>query len=190
MNDVPFDVFEDPDIIEDPWESLYKEGSAGRDHLDAAAANYYLGRIKQNNARLKQYEEQAKQMKDDFKVRVDTWLQSRESSLDFDNQHCMEMLEAYYEANKLPGKKTLSLPEGNIGIYAAPAKYDFDTGKEEILQFLQDHEELQQYIRNKPEINKTELKKACVVKDDRIFVGELELPKVGYTPKTDAFGVR
>ena len=190
MNDVPFDVFDDPDITEDPWESLYKEGSTGRDHLDAAAANYYIGRIKQNKVRLKQYEEQAKQMKDDFKVRVDTWLQSRQSSLDFDNQRCMEMLEAYYESNKQPGKKTLSLPEGNIGLYSAPAKYDFNTNGEEILRILQADPALHKYVRTKAEINVAELKKACAVKDDKVFIGELELPDVGYIPKTDAFGVR
>ena len=75
-------------------------------------------------------------------------------------------------------------------MYSAPAKYDFDTAKDEILKFLEDHAELQQYIRNKPEINRAELKKACDVKDGKVYVGELELPNVGYIPKTDAFGIR
>ena len=53
-----------------------------------------------------------------------------------------------------------------------------------------DLEELQKYIRNKPEINKAELKKACSVVDGKIYVGDLELPKVGFIPKTSEFGIR
>ena len=188
-DDVPFDVFDDSDMNENPWESLYKEGSRDRP-VDAVTANYYLGRIKQNKEKIKQYETQAKQMKDDFKVRVDTWLQNRQNSLNFDIQHCMEMLELYFEQNRPVKGKTLSLPEGNIGMYSVPAKYDFDTNGKEILNILQTNPELQKYVRIKPEINVAELKKACTVKDDKVYVGELELPNVGYVPKTDVFNIR
>ena len=190
MNDVPFDVFDDFDVDREIVDLLYKEGADGRNHLDAVSANYYLGRVKQNKEKLKRYEDQAKQIKDDFKVRVDNWLQSRKNALEFDTQHCLDALELYYESNKPINGKPLSLPEGNIGMYSVTAKYDFDSCKEEILKFLQDHPELQQYVRNKPEINKEELKKACVVKDGRVYVGEIEIPKAGYTPKTSKFSFR
>ena len=186
--DVPFDVFDDPDRIEDPFAALYKEGSQDRP-VDAATANYYVGRIKQNKAKLKQYEEQAKEMKDNFKVRVDTWLQTRQKSLDFDTQHCMDMLEMYYEQNKPANGKPISLPEGNIGMYAVSEKYDFDSCKDDVIRCLVDAGMLR-FIRTKPEINKTELKKACSVKDGKVYVEDVELPKVSYTPKTTAFNVR
>ena len=133
-------------------------------------------------------------MKNDFKVRVETWLQNRQKSLDYDTQHCMEMLELYFEANKQQGKKTLSLPEGNIGMYSSPAKYDFDTHEKEILAILQQNPDLQQYIRNKPEINRAEIKKAISVVDDEVYVKDGEtlipIPEIGYTPKTDTFSIR
>ena len=188
-DDIPFDVYDDPDVEKDILSELYKV-----DHepgpISAVSANYYLGRIKQNREKMTKYKEQAKQISDDFKARIETWLQSRQKTLDFDTQHCMDMLEAYYEQNKPANGKSLSLPEGNIGMYSVAAKYDFDTCKDDVLKFLQDHEELQKYIRNKPEINKAELKKACSVVDGKIYVGDLELPKVGFIPKTSEFGIR
>lgn len=183
----PFEVM-DPDSQSDMWSKIFKEGADGRDHLDAASANYYVGRIKQNKQKAKQYEEQAKEMKDDFKTRVDSWLKSRQDALDYDTQHCMEMLEMYYEANKPANGKSISLPEGNIGMYSVPAKYDFDSKKEEILQYLQDHQ-LFQFIRNKLEIDKAGIKKAIREENGKLYIGDIELP-VAYIPKTTAFNIR
>ena len=193
FDDVPFDVFEeDPDLNKEAWDQIFKEGSEAGEgsEITASSANYYLGRIKKNKEKLSQYTEQAKQMKDDFKVRVEAWLQSRQKALDYDTQHCMDMLEMYYEKNKTADGKSISLPEGNIGMYSVRAKYDFDTAKEEILKFLQEHPELQQFIRNKPEINKSILQKACVVADGKLYVDGYEIPHAGYTPKTTEFGIR
>ena len=184
----PMEVM-DPDAGTDIWGELYKEGAENREHLDAATANYYLGRIKQNKAKMDTYKNQAKEMKDDFKVRVESWLQSRQDALDYDTQQCMAMLEAYWETNKPDNGKSISLPEGNIGMYAVQAKYDVDTQKDEIIKYLQDHK-LTQFIRNKPELDKTELKKALSVVDGKLYLEGVELPNVPFTPKTKAFGVR
>ena len=191
FDDVPFDVFDDPDITEDPWGTLYKEGSQDKP-VDAATANYYVGRIKQNRAKMDEYKEQARQMKDDFKVRVDTWLQSRQKSLDYDTQHCMDMLEMYYEQNKPANGKSISLPEGNIGMYTVPAKYDFDTQEKQILAILSSNPGLQQYIRTKEEIDRVKIRKDITIVDDEVCIGEhkIPLPEIGYTPKSTAFGIR
>ena len=188
FEDVPFDVI-DPDMNKEAWDVLFQKGSENQKSLNASAANYYLGRIKQNKEKAEQYKSQAKEMKDDFKVRVDTWLQSRQNALDYDTQHCLEMLEAYYENHKPANGKSISLPEGNIGMYAVAAKYDFDTYKDKIVKFLQEHQ-LTQYIRNKPEVNKTEIKKAVQEVDGKLYINGIELPDVPYTPKTTAFGIR
>lgn len=188
FEDIPFDVM-DPDDNKEAWALMYQEGSEGQNNLNASAANYYLGRIKQNKEKAEQYKNQAKEMKDDFKVRVDTWLQSRQNALDYDTQHCLEMLEAYYEAHKPANGKSISLPEGNIGMYTVSAKYDFDTYKDKVVKFLQEHQ-LTQYIRNKPEVNKTEIKKAVREVDGKLYVDGIELSDVPYTPKTTAFGIR
>lgn len=189
--DIPFDVFEDPDMNEDPFASLYKEGSQGRP-IDATTANYYVGRIKQDKEKMKQYDEQAKQMKDDFKVRVDTWLQSRQKTLDADIQHCMDMLEIYYAQNPPANGKSISLPEGNIGMYAVSAKYDFDTKEKQILDILRTNPELQQYVRTKEEIDRARIRKDITIVDGEVCVGEhkIPFPEIGYTPKTTAFGIR
>lgn len=192
MNDVPFDVFdeEDPDSERITWESLYKEGSGTQPPIDAVSANYYLGRIKQNKEKMKSYEEQAKQMKDDFIVRVEQWLDTRRSSLDYDTQHCMDMLEIYYERNKPANGKPISLPEGNIGIYATRENFDFDTNADKILPLLEKDDALKEFIRYKPSINKMEIKKACAVKDGIVYIHGKKMPLVGYTPKGKAFSIR
>ena len=193
FDDVPFDVTEeDPDYCEEVLDRIYKEGSETGDHknINAVSANYYLARIKKNKEKAAQYAEQAKQMKDDFKVRVDNWLASRQHALDYDTQYCMDVLELYYEENKPANGKSISLPEGNIGMYTVQAKYDFDTGKEDILKFLEQYPGLHRFIRNKPEINKSDLKKACTVEDGKLYIDGYEIPKAGFTPKTTEFGVR
>ena len=193
FDDVPFDVFEDdPDCSQEAMDRLYKEGAEANNNSDISVvdANYYLGRIKQNKEKAARYKDQAKQMKDDFNVRVDAWFQSRQKALDYDTQYCMDVLELYYEKNKPEDGKSLSLPEGNIGMYTVQAKYDFDTAKDVILKFLQDHPGLQKYVRFKPEINKTELKNACTVENGKLFIDDLEIPNASYTPKTKTFGIR
>ena len=189
-DDIPFDVFEeDPDSGKETWETLFKEGSATCPPVDAATANYYLGRIKQDKEKMERYKEQAKQMKDDFKIRVDTWLQSRQSSLDYDIQHCLDMLEIYYEAHKPADGKSISLPEGNIGLYSVSEKYDFDSHEKDVIKYLQDHQ-LSKYLRIKPEIDKKEIKKAITFDGEKLWIEGIELPNVPYTPKTKVFGIR
>ena len=189
-DDIPFDVFEeDPDSGQETWETLFKEGSANCPPTDATTANYYLGRIKQNREKMERYKEQAKQMKNDFKVRVETWLQSRQNSLDYDTQHCMEMLEMYYAANKPADGKSISLPEGNIGMYSVPEKYDFESYEKDVIKYLQDNQ-LSKYLRLKPEIDKKEIKKAITYDGEKLWIDGIELPNVPYTPKTKAFGIR
>ena len=189
-SDVPFDV-EDPKEDADITEELYSENDEKTGPIDTVTANYYVGLIKKNKEKEALYKEQAKQMLEDFKYRVDNWLRTRQNSLDYSTQFYLGKLEAYYRENQPANGKSLSLPEGNIGFYAVQPKFDFDSNKKDIIKILEETPGLKQYLRYSPEINKNDLKKAVSVGDDgQIYIGKTLLPNVGYIPKTTEFKIR
>ena len=188
-DDVPFDVNEyqeDADITEE----LYKEDVA-EGPIDMVTANYYVGLVKKNKAKEAEYKEQAKQMLEDFKYKIDRWLTTRQRALDFSTQYYLSKLEAFDRENQPANGKSLSLPEGNIGFYSVAAKFDFDSNKEQIIKILEANPDLKRYLRYTPAINKTDLKKAISVSDEgQVYIGETLLPNVGYEPKTVEFKTR
>lgn len=186
-DDVPFDVFDeyDDDLLTQLYQPEDKPGM-----VDTATANFYVGIVKRNKEKEVQYEEQAKQMIDLFKVRVENWLAQRKRSLDYSTQHCMDKLRVYWDNNLPSTGKSISLPEGNIGFYKVPEKYDFDSHKDEIIKALEESEETKQYIRYTPAVNKKDIKKACSYHDGSVYIGDQKLPLVGYTPATQEFKVR
>jgi len=184
----PLDL-DDIDSNADAWEKIFRDGSDHREHLDSASANYYVGRLKKNKEKAEAYEQQAKEMIDDFKVRVQNWLKTRQEALEYDNKHCMEMLEAFYESHKPENGKPISLPEGNVGFYTAREKYDFDTNEKEIIKLLEEDPDMKQFLRYKPEINRIEFKKACTVDGDQVYLHGKKVP-VAFTPKSKVFGFK
>ena len=187
--DVPFDTEEeakDVDIVEE----LYNKDTFLAKEIDSVSANYFVGLVKKNKEKQKQYEEQAKEMKEDFAFKVDSWLRKRQQALDYSNQMLLAKLEAFYQQNQSGNGKPISLPEGNIGFYKTQEKYDFDTNEKEIINILTGKDELTQYLNFKPSIRKKELKKVCSVHDGNVYVGDTVLPEVTYTPATTEFKVR
>lgn len=86
------------------------------------------------------------------------------------------------------GKKSIKLPNGTIGIKKQQPKYIYND--EEVLSFLQENE-LNEYIRMKPELNKKDLKKnAMVNSNNELVINGQTVPGVVVVPQDDKFEVK
>ena len=86
------------------------------------------------------------------------------------------------------GKKSIKLPNGTIGIKKQQPKYIYND--EEVLEFLRENE-LNDYIRMKPELNKKDLKKnALVNSNNELVINGKTVPGVVVVPQDDKFEVR
>lgn len=188
-SDIPFDVNAEEDA--DIGEELYSQGDK-TGPIDMITANYYVGLIKKNKVKAEEYAEKAKDMKNDFSFRVDNWLRGRLNALDYSNEFYLSKLQEYFNQNPPEGnKKTISLPEGNIGFYAVREKFDFDTNEKEIIAMLESNPDLQKkYLKYKPSIDRMALRKACLPEDGKVTVEGKVLPGVSYTPATTEFKTR
>lgn len=188
-DDVPFDTEEakeDADVVTELYETdTFQPGK----ELDVTTANYFVGLIKKNQEKSKQYEDQAKEMKEDFKFKVDNWLRKRQRALEYSNQMLLMKLEGFYQKNQPSNGKPISLPEGNVGFYKVREKYDFDTNEKEIVDKLEKNG-LEKYLSYKPSIKKKDLKEACSFHDGNVYIGDTMLPEASYTPGTTEFKVR
>ena len=189
-SDIPFDVNTEED--EDIGEELYAANSGKTGPIDMITANYYVGLVKKNKAKAEEYEEKAKEMKDDFGFRVDKWLRGRLDSLDYSNAFYLGKLEEYFNQNPPEGdKKSISLPEGHIGFYKNREKYDFDTNEKEVIAMLESDPELKShYLKYTPSTDKITLIKACSFNHGKVMVNGKEIPGAKYTPATTEFKAR
>lgn len=86
------------------------------------------------------------------------------------------------------GKKSIKLPNGTIGIKKQQPKYIYND--EEVLEFLRENE-LNDYIRMKPELNKKDLKKnALVNSNNELVINGKTVPGVVVVPQDDKFEVK
>lgn len=86
------------------------------------------------------------------------------------------------------GKKSIKLPNGTIGIKKQQPKYIYND--EEVLNFLRENE-LNEYIRMKPELNKKDLKKnAMVNSNNELVINGQTVPGVVVVPQDDKFEVK
>lgn len=115
--------------------------------------------------------------------------QSRLRPLDSQIAYYEESLKTFTlnEYNET-GKKTIKLPNGSIGIKKQQPKYVYNDA--EVLEFLQQNE-LNEYIRMKPELNKKDLKKNAVVNsNNELLINNQVVPGVVVIPQEDKFEVK
>lgn len=115
--------------------------------------------------------------------------QSRLRPLDSQIAYYEESLKTFTlnEYNET-GKKTIKLPNGSIGIKKQQPKYIYNDA--EVLEFLQQNE-LNEYIRMKPELNKKDLKKNAIVNsNNELLINNQVVPGVVVIPQEDKFEVK
>lgn len=86
------------------------------------------------------------------------------------------------------GKKSIKLPNGTLGIKKQQPKYVYND--EEVLEFLRNND-MNDYIRMKPELNKKDLKKNSIVNsNNELIIDGKVVPGVDVIPQDDKFEVK
>lgn len=150
-------------------------------------ANYFARRLREIREEKGEAEAAAKTQLDLYKERVDKWLASTMSPLEYEEERILAMLENFAET-KLEGstKRSLKLIEGSLNFRKQQPKYEYND------EVLLDHTQraLPEYIKTKASVDKAELKKKIKVKDGKAYVNDNLVPGITVTELPDKFDVK
>jgi phage host-nuclease inhibitor protein Gam len=150
-------------------------------------ANYFARKLREVRAEKSEAEAAAKQQIEAYKERVDRWLSSIVSPIEYEEERILALLENFAET-KLSGssKRSLKLIEGTLQFRKQQPKYDYND------EVLLDHAQavLPSYVKTKPSVDKAELKKALKVKSGKAYIGDKVVPGITITELPDKFDVK
>lgn len=167
------------------------EESAAEGIMDIETANYYIGRVKKNNAMKAMFEDNAKSLVTSYKDRVTLWKDTKLKALDSDNERILAMLKEYFDKTAKDKSSKLRFVEGSIGFYKTRQKVDID--EKAVMHYLEStYEDMEPYTKTKVELDKTAFKKAGEI-DPATGVFKLDnqvVPGVNVTLAGEEFNVR
>ena len=140
-------------------------------------------------ALMKENEEAEKAAVDYFekeKARVNNWLEKIKKN----NQFLLDIyggaLEMYTRAQlKETGKKSIKLIEGTLSFRKGRDKY------EEVLRKSLTDNHIDTFFEEvEPKIKKAELKKAAIIKNNKLYINDTLIDGVTITPQEDVFSVK
>ena len=132
---------------------------------DKETANYYIKKVKELQSELNEINETATTEAKKQVERIESWRLSTSKQYEFLIDKYMAMLRDFWVTNG--NDKTMKLSHGSLCMRKMRNKTDFD--EDTVLQFLQDHN-LDDYIENKPVINKTNLKDKMIVENGNAYL--------------------
>lgn len=150
-------------------------------------ANYFARRVREIRAEKEEAAEAAKSQLELYKERVDKWLASVSSPLDYEEERILAMLENFAET-KLEGstKRSLKLIEGTLQFRTQQPKYEYN--EEVLLDHLQ--AKAPEFVKTKPSADKASLKKVVKVKDGKTYLNDQLVPGITVTELPDKFDVK
>ena len=153
-----------------------------------AEANWQVRKVKENKADAEKFKDQAKEIMDSYKIKVEQWLTGKLEALSRDSEYRLTLLEEFYKNNPPSKGKTISVPEGNFGLRKKPEKFEYD---EHVLDNILAHSnELQDFIVNEPKLNKAEIKKSARIQDGTVWLNNIPVPGITFVAAEDKFEVR
>jgi hypothetical protein len=154
---------------------------------DMGHANYIAKKLREVREEQVKINEAANTEIKAHTARVETWRERSVKPLVDSEAYLLGLLQEF-ASRQLEGssKKSIKLIEGTAQFRKVPDKFEYD--EEVLLTFLQT--DLPSYIKQKPQVDKTELKKAGSVKDGVLYVGDKQVPGVVVTPQEDRFDVK
>lgn len=181
--------------IQDFLDDLFNQEEA-KDYtnLTDAQINYYIRRIKTNKARMDEVSERRKVIQSDYETKLKLWEAKNKETLQNDIDHCLNILQEYYESHEQDRSKKLVFPEGRMGFYNTrqTLSVDKDVAFKDIKQLIdQGNTELQKYIVLTESLDAAKLKSAGEVDENNNFkINGQIIPGVKVTPATTKFSIR
>lgn len=150
-------------------------------------ANYFARKLREVREERQEAEAAAKEQIEAYKERVDRWLSSVTSPLEYEEERILALLEQFAE-EKLSGsnKRSLKLIEGTLQFRKQQPKFEYND--EVLLDYAQ--AQLPQFIKTKPSVDKADLKKHVKVKEGKAYLGDDLVPGITITELPDKFDVK
>lgn len=150
-------------------------------------ANYIARKLKEVRAEQSEAELTAKRYLSAYQEKVQNWLEKVSNPLKNQEEFYLRLLEDF-AAQKLEGssKKSLKLIEGTLQFRKQTDQYEYED--ETLLAFAE--EELPEYIKIKPSVDKSKLKKDGTVRNGQLYINDKLVPGVTVTAREDKFDVK
>lgn len=152
-------------------------------------AEYFTKKYIEAANEIKEAEEAAKQYMEQQQEKVNNWLEKIKKN----NQFLLDIyggaLEMYTKAQlEETGKKSIKLIEGTLSFRKSRDKYEYD---EEVLRKSLTDNHIDTFFEEvEPKIKKVELKKAAIVKNNKLYINDTLIDGVTITPQEDVFSVK
>lgn len=122
---------------------------------------------------------------------VNEWREKRLDVYKKQEEYLLSILKEFAEKELPPDAKTKSikLPNGTLGFRKQQPKYEYE--EDTLLLFLESNEKLKsQFVKYKPFVNKTELKKMTSIIDGSLVYNNIKIDGVTVVPQEDKFDVK
>lgn len=152
-------------------------------------AEYFTKKYIEAANEIKEAEEVAKQYMEQQQEKVNNWLEKIKKN----NQFLLDIyggaLEMYTKAQlEETGKKSIKLIQGTLSFRKSRDKYEYD---EDVLRKSLTDNHIDTFFEEvEPKIKKAELKKAAIVKNNKLYINDTLIDGVTITPQEDVFSVK
>lgn len=177
-------------IADEEAEQLGIDISDEKYHIvDESQANFFLRRLSELEAENKKINKMCDAEINAFVEKVNKFRESKLNTNKGTIDYFSTLLERYAHS-QLDGtkKKSLKLPFGTLQFRSSPEKLKY-TDQEVVLKMLQTNN-MNELIRTKQEIDKTNLKKAITITDGKAFLNGIELTGIEVEPAETNFSVK
>ena len=182
-----FDLIED---IEAQDNELISGNSLDNpEQMTREEAEYFTKKYIEAANEIKEAEEVAKQYMEQQQEKVNNWLEKIKKN----NQFLLDIyggaLEMYTKAQlEETGKKSIKLIQGTLSFRKSRDKYEYD---EDVLRKSLTDNHIDTFFEEvEPKIKKAELKKAAIVKNNKLYINDTLIDGVTITPQEDVFSVK
>lgn len=156
--------------------------------IDDSTANYYLRKLEE----IKNQENEINTLCDDelnrLTEKINLFRNSRLKTLSNTENYLTKKLEEYAEEKlKDSNKKSLKLPFGTLQFKKTPNKYEYDDTI--LLNYLTENK-LNDYLNIKTSPNKTQIKKAGKIENNKLYIDNQEIPGITIEEGQVGFSVK
>lgn len=160
--------------------------------ISKSQANYYVKLYNEVVKEETELNELCEQEIERTKKAVEKFLEERMKAINHKKNYFAAILKEFAR-KELEGKKTktVKLPYGSIGFKSQQPKIDY--GDDAVLiGFIKDIGLQEKLVTEevKLKLNKTQLKKECMIKDGMMFLGDVALPNVIVQQQEDKFEIK
>ena len=197
-NEIPNVIFKaDESLIADLIEDIEAQDNElisgnsldNPEQMTREEAEYFTKKYIEAANEIKEAEEVAKQYMEQQQEKVNNWLEKIKKN----NQFLLDIyggaLEMYTKAQlEETGKKSIKLIQGTLSFRKSRDKYEYD---EDVLRKSLTDNHIDTFFEEvEPKIKKAELKKAAIVKNNKLYIDDTLIDGVTITPQEDVFSVK